>query len=101
MGMCDEIGSLAVGKKADLIQIELERPHLQPFYAEPASIAYYVRACDVVNSVIDGRVVMADGVVAGLDEPSIVARVKAHIPHWLRLMRSHGGVGTFPGCPCS
>ena len=101
MGMCDEIGSLAVGKKADLIQIELERPHLQPFYAEPASIAYYARAGDVVNSVIDGRVVMADGVVAGLDEPSIVARVKAHIPHWLRLMRSHGGVGTFPGCPCS
>ena len=100
LGMSDEIGSLAAGKKADLIQVELERAHLQPFYAEPASIAYYARASDVVTSVIDGRLVMADRLVAGLDEASIVARVKSRIPRWLELMKSYGGVGTYPGCPC-
>ena len=60
MGLEREIGSLEVGKKADLILIHLERPHLEPFYADPASIVYYARASDVVTSIVDGRIIMED-----------------------------------------
>ncbi len=70
LGLDREIGSLEAGKKADLILLHLERPHLEPFYGDPASIVYYARASDVVTSIVDGRVIMEDRRVAGLDETS-------------------------------
>lgn len=70
IGLQDDIGKLATGMKADLIQIDLDQAHLAPFYADYASIAYYARAGDVVTSVIDGKPVMENRRVLGIDEPS-------------------------------
>jgi 5-methylthioadenosine/S-adenosylhomocysteine deaminase len=100
LGLEGEVGQIAPGFKADLIQIDLEQPHLAPFYADHASIAYYARASDVVTSIIDGRVVMAERRVLGLDEEEVLGRVLRHRPRWTALMRSLGGVG-HPGlCTC-
>jgi len=73
---------------------------LAPFYGDYSSIAYYARACDVVTSVIDGRVVMEDREVPGLDEEAALAALKRHLPEWSELVRGLGGVA-HPGlCPC-
>ena len=100
LGLASDIGRLVAGCKADLIQLDLDQPHLAPFYADHASVAYYARASDVVTSIIDGKVVMADRQVLGLDEAAILRKVRRHLPRWAALMRSLGGVG-HPGlCHC-
>jgi 5-methylthioadenosine/S-adenosylhomocysteine deaminase len=82
MGLEDEIGSLAPGKKADLVLIDLDRPHLQPFYGDYAALVFYARADDVVASVIDGRVVMQDRRVVTVDEGEIHRALCRRTPTW-------------------
>jgi len=100
MGLDHEIGTLEVGKKADLILIHLERAHLEPFYADPASIVYYARASDVVTSIVDGRVIMEDRKLLGLDEEATLARARRHLPRFSAMMRRLGGVSGAGQCPC-
>ena len=100
LGLDREIGSLEPGKKADLILVHLERPHLEPFYGDPASIVYYARAADVVTSIVDGRVIMEDRRVVGLDETSTLARARRHLPRFSDMMRRLGGVSRLGACPC-
>ena len=100
LGLDREIGSLEPGKKADLILVHLERPHLEPFYGDPASIVYYARAADVVTSIVDGRVIMEDRRVIGLDETATLARARRHLPRFSDMMRRLGGVSRLGACPC-
>jgi 5-methylthioadenosine/S-adenosylhomocysteine deaminase len=100
MGLDHEIGSLEVGKKADLILIHLERAHLEPFYADPASIVYYARASDVVTSIVDGRVIMENRKVLGLDEEATLAKARRHLPRFRAMMQRLGGVLGVGQCPC-
>jgi 5-methylthioadenosine/S-adenosylhomocysteine deaminase len=82
MGLHEEIGSLAPGLKADLIVIDLDRPHLQPFYGDYAALVFYARADDVVASLIDGRVVMEDSRLSTVDEAEIHRAVCRHTWSW-------------------
>jgi 5-methylthioadenosine/S-adenosylhomocysteine deaminase len=55
IGMEGEIGSLEVGKKADLIMIDLDQSHLSPVY-DPISLAVYVAGQgDVTDVMVDGK----------------------------------------------
>lgn len=67
------IGSLEVGKLADVIAVSMDRPHMWPVYYENPSniieqIVYSGRACDVITTIVDGRVLMDDYHVRTLDE---------------------------------
>ncbi|MBL8836321.1 MAG: amidohydrolase family protein [Alphaproteobacteria bacterium] len=101
LGLDGEIGSLEAGKKADLIMLDLDRPHLQPFYGDYPALVYYARASDVVTSVVDGRVVLRDGRLTRLDEASVVAGVKAHLPRWRETLRGLGSTALAPDGPCA
>lgn len=100
MGMGGRIGRLVPGFEADMILVDLDQPHLQPFYGEPASLVYYARAADVRWSIVRGRIVMRDGEIAGLDATSALEDVKARAPHLGAMMRELGGVSRLPSCPC-
>jgi 5-methylthioadenosine/S-adenosylhomocysteine deaminase len=82
MGLDAQIGSLEAGKKADLVVIDLDRPHLQPFYGDYAGLVFYARADDVGASVIDGRLVMDDRRVVTIDETEIHRALCRHTPGW-------------------
>jgi len=71
-----EIGSLAPGKKADMIVVDLDQPHLTPLYNLSSHLVYAARGSDVVDSVINGQVVMADRRLTMVDEAEIMARVR-------------------------
>jgi len=56
LGLEDEIGSLAVGKRADLVVIDLREPHLNPAGHDPVShLVYAAQASDVRDVFVDGR----------------------------------------------
>jgi 5-methylthioadenosine/S-adenosylhomocysteine deaminase len=98
LGKAGEIGQLKPGMRADLIVIDLEQPHLQPFYGDFASIVWYARAADVVTSVIGGRVVMEDRRIARIDEAGVLARIAAHRQRWGDMMLALGGVSRLAPC---
>ncbi|MEM2994993.1 MAG: amidohydrolase [Candidatus Bathyarchaeia archaeon] len=53
-----EIGSIAKGKKADIIIINMAKPHLRPLYNETSHLVYATKASDVETVIINGRIVM-------------------------------------------
>lgn len=56
----DKIGSLEVGKSADLIIIDTNKPHLVPLYHPVSHIAYAVQGPDVRDVIVEGKVLMRD-----------------------------------------
>jgi 5-methylthioadenosine/S-adenosylhomocysteine deaminase len=63
LGMDDLIGSLEVGKRADLIIVDMTPPHLAPLFPEPHTnvieqIVYSASAADVLTTIVEGKVLM-------------------------------------------
>jgi 5-methylthioadenosine/S-adenosylhomocysteine deaminase len=54
----DEIGSIVVGKKADLIIINMKKPHLSPLHNEKSHMVYAAKASDVETVIINGKIIM-------------------------------------------
>ena len=76
LGLETEIGSVEVGKRADLVVLDLTGPHAQPEEADLVSrVVYSARAADVRHVLVDGRMVVQGGVLktARLDEIRIAA----------------------------
>jgi 5-methylthioadenosine/S-adenosylhomocysteine deaminase len=57
LGKGNEIGSLEVGKKADIIIVKLNGAHQQPMYDIPSQLVYSSKSCDVDAVIIDGKTV--------------------------------------------
>jgi 5-methylthioadenosine/S-adenosylhomocysteine deaminase len=62
IGMDKDIGSLEVGKKADLITIDLENPFLLPTNDPLTSVVLYAASSDIDNVMVDGKLVKKDRV---------------------------------------
>jgi len=54
----NEIGSIEVGKKADLAIIDFKKPHLCPLYNEISHLVYAAKSADVNTVIINGQIVM-------------------------------------------
>jgi len=76
LGLEAEIGSIEVGKKADLAVLDLSGPHAQPESADLVSrIVYSARASDVRHVIVDGKVLVKEGALrtAKIEEVSLEA----------------------------
>jgi 5-methylthioadenosine/S-adenosylhomocysteine deaminase len=73
-----EIGSLEVGKKADLTVISLDEPNAVPMYDIYAQLAYALKASDVETVVIGGRVVMRDRKLLTVNEKAAIAKAREY-----------------------
>jgi len=73
-----ELGSIEVGKRADLAVVSLKGAHTTPFYPDNviSHLVYSCRGSDVVATVVDGNVLMADRIVRTVDEGEVVARAQ-------------------------
>lgn len=76
LGMAEEIGSLEVGKKADVIVVDMNKPHLTPLYNPYSHLVYSARGNDVSHTVINGRVVMEGRKLLHLDVEEVMARAR-------------------------
>ena len=97
MGIADG-GSLEVGKKADLIMIDLERAHLTPRLRVASTFVHQGQASDVEAVMVDGRWLMRDGTVLTIDEDRTVAEAQAIAERaWSRLFASRPDLTPPPG----
>ena len=77
LGMEREIGSVEVGKRADLILVERDRAHLAPDVDPWSTLAYAARGTDVRLTMVDGRVLMRDFRLTSADAVEITAAARA------------------------
>lgn len=76
VGLEEQIGSLEVGKKADIILIDTKKPHLTPMINPIGSIIHYGFGSDVDTSIIDGKVRMKNRVAQGIDVEKILSEAQ-------------------------
>jgi 5-methylthioadenosine/S-adenosylhomocysteine deaminase len=77
MGLKKYIGTVEIGKKADIIVIDANQPHMTPLYNPVSSVVYSANGGDVRDSIVNGRVLMKDRRFLTLDQKTIMDRVKA------------------------
>ena len=70
--MESELGSLEAGKKADLILIDMENPHLYPFNMPVYRITNFASGHDVDTVIVDGKVLMESRVVIEVSETEVL-----------------------------
>ncbi|WP_373071186.1 amidohydrolase family protein [Gemmatimonas sp.] len=75
LGIDDLVGSLEIGKRGDVIVIDLHRPHVAPALNVPAAVAYSCRGSDVRHVLVDGNVVVRGGQCMTVDVPALVGEV--------------------------
>ncbi len=71
LGMEDEIGTIEVGKKADIILVDMEKPHLYPRLDPVATLVYSAQASDVSTVICNGQILMEDRVLRTLQENEV------------------------------
>ena len=76
LGLEEAIGSLEVGKKADMILIDFRKPHLTPAHDLYANLVYSARGSDVDTVIVDGNVLMEGREVKTLDEEAVMERAQ-------------------------
>ena len=73
LGLEHELGSLAVGKKADLVVLDCRRAHLTPNTDPLGNLVHVAQGRDVEMVVVDGRIVVEDGHATLVDERQIIS----------------------------
>jgi 5-methylthioadenosine/S-adenosylhomocysteine deaminase len=74
LGLDKELGSVEIGKKADLITIDLDKPHLRPIDMVVYRVVYQANGADVTDVLVDGRIVMKDRKMHTVNERSVLDR---------------------------
>jgi 5-methylthioadenosine/S-adenosylhomocysteine deaminase len=76
LGLEEELGSIEPGKRADLIVIERDRPHLAPDRDAWSTLAYAARGTDVRLTMVDGEVLVQDFALVHLDAHAIASEAR-------------------------
>jgi len=77
LGMEDRLGSLEVGKRADVVVVSRAAARLHPMYDAVSHLVYVAKGADVHDVVIEGRVVMRAGKVLTMDETAVIREAEA------------------------
>ena len=74
----DKIGTLEVGKRADVIVIDLSTAKTQPVYSVESAVVYAADGANVTTTICDGKILMRDRKVLTVDVPATLAKAKEY-----------------------
>ncbi|HWU60431.1 MAG TPA: amidohydrolase [Ensifer sp.] len=103
IGLDHEIGSIEVGKRADIIAVRTDTPRMTPLFGEGPyfnlqhNLVHAVRGSDVVMTMVDGDIIVEDGHLTEVDLDYVIADVRKMAPdHFARRAKwlSENGGGT-------
>jgi 5-methylthioadenosine/S-adenosylhomocysteine deaminase len=78
LGLEESVGTLTAGKEADLIVVDLDRPHLTPRYDPYSHLVYAARAADVRHVMAAGRWLLYNRQLTTLDYADIKAKARSY-----------------------
>lgn len=94
LGLENEIGLLKPGYKADIILVDVHKPHLYPRHDLVANMVYAAQPGDIDTVIIDGQVVMANRRVMTMDEEEVMRKAQLCA---VRLTGKNSGCGSGKG----
>ncbi len=77
LGREKDIGTLEVGKKADVIVVDARSPHMLPLYNPASALVYSANGADVKDVIVNGRILMKERSILTLDADEIMGKVNA------------------------
>jgi 5-methylthioadenosine/S-adenosylhomocysteine deaminase len=77
MGLKNKIGTIEMGKKADIIVVDADQPHMTPLYNPVSTVVYSANGGDVKDTIVNGKILMKDRRFLTLDQKTILERVWA------------------------
>jgi 5-methylthioadenosine/S-adenosylhomocysteine deaminase len=75
LGLDRITGTIEVGKRADILLVNLDKPHLVPFYG-PGTLVYAATGADVHTVIIDGKLIMEDREILSFDMKETIFHVR-------------------------
>ncbi len=75
----DRIGTLEVGKRADIILLSVQGPHMTPTHSVLRTLVMCATPEDVTDVIVDGAILMRDRVLTQVDDAEIVAKATEHM----------------------
>jgi 5-methylthioadenosine/S-adenosylhomocysteine deaminase len=76
IGLGNVVGSLEVGKEADLIVIDTHQPHLTPMYHPVSQLVYAARGSDVCHVLISGKPLVRNRSLLTIDQADLLKRMR-------------------------
>lgn len=76
LGIDDKLGSLEVGKLADIILIDFRKPHLTPMHNVYSHLVYAAQASDVDTVICNGKILMRNRKVLTVDEKETMEKAE-------------------------
>jgi len=93
LGMEDEIGSLEIGKRADLMMVDYRTFGLRPTLDPVQNLVYHAHASNVEMVMVDGHIVMEQGALVHADGPDLAAQAESAAQEaWGRFVHKYGGI---------
>ena len=83
LGMGDEIGSIEAGKRADIILLDVDKPKFTPLTNVPAHVVNNAVPADVETVIVDGDVVLRNGVPETMDSDDVRQRVNQAVERFM------------------
>ena len=78
-GLADSIGSIEIGKQADLVLFNTNYPEWQPLYNPVSNLVYSATGNSVSDVFVAGHRVVEQGRLTGIDEEEVLERVKQSV----------------------
>jgi cytosine/adenosine deaminase-related metal-dependent hydrolase len=72
-----DLGRLAPGAKADIVTVDFEQLHIGPIVDPIKSLVHHASSRDIRDVIIDGKTIVEDGRLAGVDEEALIAAAQA------------------------
>ena len=93
LGIAEDVGSLEIGKKADLFMIDFRKAHLVPSLRIVSSFIHNGISSDVTDVMVDGEWVMQNSSIKSIDEAKVIEQAE-EIGHrvWNRLVKENPNV---------
>ncbi len=79
-----DCGELAVGRKADLIALDMQKPHLMPLHDVKALLVYSAQASDVDLTMVDGKILYEHGEYLTIDKARVLDDLAASVARLFR-----------------
>ncbi len=89
LGMSKEIGSLEAGKRADIISIRLDAPNAAPLYNVYSQLVYSLKASDVGDVMVNGKIIVRDRRMLTIDDKAVMAKAEEYRAKVSKSLSSH------------
>jgi 5-methylthioadenosine/S-adenosylhomocysteine deaminase len=86
LGIDDKVGSIEVGKCADIILLDLNKPHLYPRYNLISSLIYSAQASDVDTVIVDGNILMENRKLTTINLKEVLENVQLSSERLIKLI---------------